>query len=101
MGNFQFAAAQILILRAQAERLTRTEAHLQAYRAKLAQLTALTDARSTKSVLLETPSNFGTVSSCSQSGLDEGQVLAEVERSRREVEEGVRVRGEMEERHRV
>jgi hypothetical protein len=44
MGNFQFAAAQILIMRAQAERLARTETHLQSYRAKLAQLTTLAEA---------------------------------------------------------
>jgi hypothetical protein len=32
MTNFQFAAAQILILQAQAEKLKKTESHLEAYR---------------------------------------------------------------------
>jgi CRISPR/Cas system-associated endonuclease Cas3-HD len=43
MANFQFAAAQILIMKAQAERLKRTESHLDAYRAKFAELAALAE----------------------------------------------------------
>jgi hypothetical protein len=43
MSNFQFAAAQILIMQAQTEKLKRTEGHLEAYRRKFNELALMSE----------------------------------------------------------